>query len=490
MKTTPRIAALLAASCILNNAGCRTAVPDAVEETGLETPPAYAARLPEEHAVQASWIGELGGEPLEALVAEALDHNRDLTAAAARVRQAAAQARIARAQRWPELGGSFSGSRSRSVIVNPLPPETVGAGGPELPELLQTTVTRFDLAAELSWEADLWGRLGDSARAAAASHEAALRDFDGARLALAGEVTRRWLEYVEASHHLNLAQRTEANFRTHEQIITRRFEAGLSSALDLRLARTSTRSAAAQVIARQQQQDALARALEVLLGRYPDRSLAMAADWPPVGSPPKAGVPAELVQRRPDLRAAEARYAAAVLERGATRKLRYPRLTLTGSAGTASTELSDLLDSDFGVWSLVGGITAPLFTAGRISAQIEAAKAGEVAALEDFASALLNAYREVETALAAEQFLSQQEVRIAELAEETLQAETQAWEQYERGLVGIATALEAQRRAFESSNQLITAQAQRRLNRVALYLSLGGGLFNAAPDNLLTPQQP
>lgn len=463
-------------------AGCATSVPDVREAAEVEAPAEWTALATGEYvgaSLSDSWIRQIGGRPLEELVEEALRNNRNLAATAARVEQSAAQARLAGAERWPELRASFSASRAKSVIPNPLPPEAAEAGGPALPDLLESQATRFDLAAEASWEADLWGRLSDGARAAVAEYEAVEADFKGARLALAGEVARRWLEYSETAQQLELAERTEENFRTYERVLSRRFDAGLSSALDVRLARTSTRSAAEAAAARRQQLDALARSLETLLGRYPDRSVATTGwlDYPP---PPIPGIPGELLARRPDLQAAEARYAAAALQRGASRKLRYPSLTLSASAGTASTELSDVLNSDFGVWSLVGGLTAPIFAAGRISSQIDAAEAGELAALEDFASALLDAYREVETGLAAERLLAEREARILELAEETTAAEEQAWDQYERGLIEIATVLEAQRRAFDSASQVIAIQAQRRLNRVTLHLALGGDIPETA----------
>jgi outer membrane protein, multidrug efflux system len=459
--------------------GCATSREPPLPQIPLAPPAAWAAapeRPADPAAVSSSWIQTLGGATLAELVEQALRHNHDLGAAAARVKQAAAQARLAGADRWPQLSGSFSANRSKWITPNPLASLPGDPNSPPLPDLLETQVTRYGLSADLSWEADLWGRLNDRTRAARATYDAARADYAAARLSLAGQVARAWFDYAEAVQQLALAEQTEHSFRAQERIFTRRFEAGTSSALDVRLARTSTRAASANVAGLRQQVDALGRSLDVLLGRYPDRSLALTAAWPDLPPMPSAGLPAELVQRRPDLIAAEARYAAAVHERGAARSLRYPRLTLNASIGTASTQLADLLDSDYGVWSLVGGLTAPLFTAGRVSAQIDAAEAAEEAALREFASSLLTAFREVETSLAAEQALAERETRIAELEAEAARAESQAWHQYERGLVEIAAVLEAQRRAFDSRSQLLSVRSLRRQNRATLHLAFGGAL--------------
>ncbi len=420
----------------------------------------------------AYWLDAIGGDALVQLVEEALEYNRDLAVAAARVRQSAAEARLASAGRWPELVGGLSGSRSKTVIANPLPPE---AG---LPDLLEAQSTRYDLFGELSWELDLWGRLADTTRAAQAGFGVAEADFAAARLSLIGEVVRRWLEYAEAVQQRQWAEATEASYRQQEDWMTRRYESGLVHAGALRLARSATRAASAEVVARRQQEDGLARALEALLGRYPDRSLPLESEWPEMPRLPLEGIPAEQVSSRPDLRSAEWAYLAAAHEHGATRKLRYPRLTLTASAGTASTELGDLLNSDFGVWSLVGGLTAPIFTAGRISSRIEATLAAEEAALEHFASTLLNAYREVETALAAEKLLEEQAGRVDELVVEARTAEEQIWQEYERGLVEISLLFEARRSAYSSYSQQIAVQTLRRLNRVQLHLALGHEPFH------------
>ncbi|MFW6354322.1 MAG: TolC family protein, partial [Verrucomicrobiota bacterium] len=219
------------------------------------------------------------------------------------------------------------------------------------------------------------------------------------------------------------------------------------------------------------------------LGRYPANVLAAPGALPATVPLPAVGLPARLVARRPDLAAAEARYAAAVRTTGAARKLRYPRLALTGSLGTASQELGELLDDDLGVWNLVGNLTAPVFQGGRIAAQIEAAAAEEEAALESFAATLLNAYQEVETALASDRSLASRRALLEALVREADAAEDLAWEQYAKGLIEIITVLDTQRLAFTQRSQLLTLRNRQIQNRLSLVLALGGaGRPMAAAD--------
>lgn len=319
----------------------------------------------------------------------------------------------------------------------------------------------------------MWGRVRDQSGAAEARALASEADMAAAQLSIAGQVASTWYDLRAARARLALNEETAANLRSYLEVIERRYEAGLRSALDLRLARTEARAAESAASAGRQEVDALTRSLETLVGRYPAGLLASAEALPELSAIPAVGLPAELVGARPDLQAAEARYAAAVREAGAARKLRLPRLSLTGGAGTASNNFEDLLDEDFGIWNLVAGLSAPIFQSGRISSQIELASAAEEQALERFAALLLNAYREVETALAAETLLAEQaELRRGDV-DEAAALETLAWSQYRRGVVDILTVLEAQRRAFTARSALLNLENQRLRNRVRLLLALG-----------------
>lgn len=452
-----RVVGLWGASLLV--AGCATVAPEADRAAGIPTPAAWSTPIDPtlETETFAAWNGVVADPVLRDLIEEALVHNRDLRAAAARVVQVRALLRSEGTTRAPQLSASFGASRSGNLGTT--------TPGPR---------DGYSLGLNASWELDLWQRLADNVASQAATLRASEADLESARRALAVQVAALWFDLAETRARLELAEETATNYRANERVIERRFEAGLNRALDVRLARTGRLAAESAAADARRRIDALRRALEVLVGRYPASALEGSPRLPETPAVPATGVPGELLARRPDLRAAEARHAAAVYAAGATRKLRYPRLSLGGSIETASHDLGELLEKDLGIWNLVGNLTAPIFEAGRIEAQIDAASAAEVAALEDFAARLLVAYQETETALAAERLLADQEALVRARSEEATASERLAWSQYEKGLVGITTVLDAQRQAFEGRSQLLALRNARWQNRLSLFRALGG----------------
>jgi multidrug efflux system outer membrane protein len=411
-----------------------------------------------------AWVATLAHPELADLIEEAWAANPGLQRLAARLAQAEAEARIAGAFRQPQIGVGGEGGRQEAEIA--------GFG--------RVRETRYAVSGNVSWEIDLWGRLRDRRSAAQAALGATEADFAGARLSLAAQAVRLWVETAEASTQIDLAENTVALFDQTERLTRRRFEAGVADAVEVRLARANTAAARSAVEARKRQSDALKRALETVLGRYPAGTFATK----PLGEAPAPidpGIPADLLTRRPDLRAAEARYAAAVFGLSAAEKARLPEIRLTAVGGLASTELSDLLSSDRFFWNLVGGLTAPLFDGGRLSAEQDRARAQAEEAAHAYAETVLTALREVETALAAERLLREQETALDDAVTQAREAERLAAERYARGLTPLTTVLEAQRRAFESESQQLTIRAERHRTRIDLILALGGNFLPPSP---------
>lgn len=411
-----------------------------------------------------AWVATLAHPELADLIEEAWSANPGLQRLAARLAQAEADARIAGAFRRPQIGVGGEAARQEAEIA--------GFG--------RVRETRYAVSGNLSWEIDLWGRLRDRQSAAGAALGASEADFAGARLSLAAQALRLWLETAEATAQIELAESTVALFEQTERLTRRRFEAGVADAVDVRLARANSAAARSAVEARKRQADALKRALETILGRYPGGTFATK----PLTQAPGAvhpGIPADLLNRRPDLRAAEARYAAAVFGLSAAEKARLPEIRLTAASGLASPELSDVLSSDGFFWNLVGGLTAPLFDGGRLSAEQDRARAQVEEAAHAYAETVLTALREVETSLAAERLLREQENALDDAVTQAREAQHLAADRYARGLAPLTTVLEAQRRAFESESQWLTVRAEQHRARVDLILALGG--------NFLSPEQ-
>lgn len=469
MRRTALIATLALAGCRVHQ------VPERELEVAL--PEAWATPELDDTAPVAHWWRAFDDPRLSALVDEALEHNRDLGAAVARMEQALAQARIAGSTLAPALDANASGARRQQVFVGlPLP-----GGG-----VLQSRSTAYGASLDLSWEIDLWGRLRAGRDAADADARAAAADTTGAALSLAAQASKAWFALLEARAQIELAEATARSWQDNADWIRARYERGLASALDLRLALSNTEDARAARAAREDSAQRIARQLEVLLGRYPDAAaLGLAeegAGLPPPPDAPPVGLPATLLERRPDLVAARERLAAADQRVAESKAALLPGLGLTASAGRSSDELEDLLDGDFSVWSVGAGLTAPLFRGGALRAAVDVSEARAVEAWNLYEQRVLGACAEVEAALAAEAWLSEREQALAASTREARAAETLARERYRSGVEELVTLLDAQRRAATNESRWIEVRRERLDNRVDLYLALGGGFDAPAPS--------
>jgi NodT family efflux transporter outer membrane factor (OMF) lipoprotein len=456
-----RRAALLLAAALA--ASCSAAAPEPSGPPDVPLPAAWSAPAGGNGPADA-WRS-FGDARLEALVLEALERNRDLAAAAAAVDAAAAQARIDGADLWPEARLGLSAVRARRNFLGfPLP-----GGG-----ILSTTSSQLGVSLDTGWELDLWGRAASRASAALAELQATEHDLEAARLSIAGQTVKAYLAAVEARRQAELADAVVESNRMTASRIRERTRLGLRPALDLRLAEENLASSEAAAAARRELVDGARRQLELLLGRYPAAAVETAAALPNVPPAPPAGLPAELLARRPDLAAAERRLAAFGARLSEAEASLLPRLSLTGSGGTATEELRDLVDLDFRVWSLAANLLTPLFEGGRLEAAVDLAEARRRQALARYAQAALVAFSEVEVALAAEQTLARREEALGRAAAEARAAYDISRGRYLGGLLDIVTLLEVQRRLTAAESQQVSVRRARLEARVNLHLALGG----------------
>jgi NodT family efflux transporter outer membrane factor (OMF) lipoprotein len=408
---------------------------------------------------------------LVTIVEEALERNQDLRASAAVVQAAVARARIAGASLKPSISAGLDGSRRQQIFVGLPIPGTSGA--------LASTSTSWNASLNISWEADLWGRLGAGKAAATSDVAAAAEDFQFSRHSIAAQSAKAWFSCIEAEEQVRLAAATAASRTKSSQRLNARYSHGLAAPLDLRSARASQAQAERSLEERKRQLDGSRRRLQILLGRYPDAALrttgGTAPAFPHLPAPIPPGLPAEMLRRRPDLRAAEARLQAAGYRITEAQTALYPSLTLTAGTGTTSDQISDLLDGDFSIWSIAGGLLAPLFQGGRLRAGLELTEADRERRLAEYASTILRAFSEVETALAAEAFLAAEEKALATAARESAAARDLATDRYLAGLGDFLRVLDGERQAFAAESQLLTIQRLRLDQRVDLHLALGGG---------------
>lgn len=467
-KRTVRSLAAFALALLLS--ACGNLSPEArFDELDLEVPGTWAARPEARAGVDEHWLHRFKDERLTALIEEALIHNNDLRAAAARVERARGQTRLAGVAGNPTADLTFDPVRTKRNFVGiPIgPPGTVPSN----------VFNTFDLSFVLNWEADLWGRIRAGQSAAFAKGEAAEADARAARVSLAANVARAWFALAEAQNQHQLAGETLTAHEQTAKAVRERFQAGddlQGAAVQLRLAETDVANARAAVAERTQQLESAQRRLELLLGRYPSGRIAGGARLPSPGATPPAGLPSELLLRRPDVLAAERRFAASGKSLSEARRAIFPRLSLTGSAGTATGQLNDLLNSDFGVWQIAANAIQPIFAGGRIRAETDIRSADEKEALANLQQTVLTAFSEVETALANERHLAQREQSLQEAVRLAAEADQAARSDYARGLGDLLTVLAAQTRLLQTRSQRLTVQRLRLENRIDLHLALGG----------------
>lgn len=461
--------------------GCAQTLQRPQHALDVTPPERWSAPVAIPEAPDGDWWAYFGDAGLDETITSALERNRNLEAAAARIETARAQARIAGAPLLPAAEVGLNRTRQRNNFIGfPIP----GREG----DVLSTINTNIGLSFNVSWEPDVWGKVRASRLASTAQLQAAEADLGAARLSLTGQVSKSWFAAIEAQRQVGLARASLESFRLSAERVRARFESGVRPSLDLRLALTEVSRAESNLEQRRQQLDAAKRQLETLMGKYPEGEYALAEDLPrcPRGVP--AGLPSELVHRRPDLQAAERRLLAADARIAESRADLRPRFNLTGSTGTATNQFQNVLNGDLLVWSLLSGVTQPLFNNGRLKAQVSQNEAASREAAALYEDAILTAYREVETTLAAEAYLAEQEAALEAATEQAAAAEELAAQRYRAGLADIITLLQSQRTAIESESALLSLRRARLDNRVDLHLALGGGFSMTATSQAAPPR--
>lgn len=412
------------------------------------------------------WWREFDDPALNRVVEAVLAGNPDIEQAAASVLEARALAGQARAERFPTLGLEASAARQVQGFVAPLTGET---------NTVESDV--YSLALPASFELDLWGRLTRASQAARADLLAAEANHRTITHSLVAEAVSQHFRARSLEARLDLRRRLTRSYQDNLELVEARYRRGLATVLDVRQARRILAQAEAEIPGLE---EALGRArqnLEVLQGKYPRGAEASPLTQDPFSLPPPipAGLPADLLNRRPDIQAAEASLASACARIGVAKANRFPQISLTGEFGYTSDELDLLLKPESELWKIGAGLVQPLFDAGRRRAVQRAAEARYQQQLAKYAKTVLTALAEVEGALLTrEQELERRRRLVAYFTEAQATLET-ARDRYERGLSSYLNVLDAQQAAFQAELGLVETQYTIYTNRVALYRALGGG---------------
>ena len=426
--------------------------------------------------------GEAGGEPLNlsrwwtifsdqelnSLIERAVQSNLDLQIAEARIREARAQRVVVGAAAYPEIEATGAYSRSRDSL------NAGGSAANSVPEGVNLYQVGFDAA----WEIDVFGGVRRAVEAANADLAVTVDNRRSVLVTLLAEVARNYLEVRGSQIRLAVAEKNIFTQQQALEIAKARYQAGLSSELEIAQAQAQLATTEAGVPQLETSMRQAIHQLAVLLGQPPasllDELLATAA-LP--GGPPEvpAGLPSDLLRRRPDVRQAEQELAAATARVGVATANLFPRFYLTGAVGLASVDASDFFESSSRFWSIGPTITWPVFTAGRLRAQAEVQNARQEQAAIRYEKTVLTALQDVESALVA--YSKEQITRdsLIQAVKANRQAVDIANELYRRGLVDFLNVIVSQRSLNNSEDQLAQSAQRVSSNLVALYKALGGG---------------
>ena len=398
------------------------------------------------------------------VIAQALANNRDLKTAALRLEEARAVYGIQRADQLPTINATAAGTRTRALL---------GANRVEY--------TSYSVGLGMTaFELDFFGRVKNLSDAALAQFFATEEAQRSAQIALVGEVAKLWLNERALAEQVQIAERTLKARQTSYELVKQRFDAGISNALDLRQSETLVQSASSAALALKRQHAQSRNALVLLTGSgspLPEQQATLSAQV--ITADIGAGLPSDLLEHRPDIRAAEQQLRANQANIAAARAAFFPRISLTAALGLASPSLSGLFNGGSQTWNFTPALSLPIFDNGRNEANLDLAKVRANIAVANYEKAIQVAFREVADALdaratLADEIKAQEAVRNAQAARLEL-----AQARYKNGVSNYLDVLDSERELYAAEQQLLATRLLRLTNAVDLYRSLGGGLNEA-----------
>ncbi len=415
------------------------------------------------------WQTFFADDNLRLLIATALDNNRDLRAAALNVEAFAALYRIERSAIMPDVGVSAGGQRQRT-------PGTLAPDG------RSSTSSQYDAGIGISsWEMDFFGRLNSLRTQALENYLASEQAQRSAELSLIAAVATAWLNHSADLELLGIARDSMQSYQESLDAVQKRYDADVASALELQQAISAHDGALATVAQLKRQSVNSRNALQLLLGtQIPELASNQTLDDIELAQLPE-GLPAELLQRRPDILQAEHQLKAANANIGAARAAFFPNISLTANAGSASSELSDLFGSGSGTWLFRPQINLPIFTGGRLRASLDYSKLQKDMRIAQYEYAIQTAFQEVANGLSARSTFQEQLAAQDRLLQSSKAYLELAQKRYDEGIDNRLMLLDAQRLYFNTQQQRVSTKMAQLASEISLYKALGGGYGN--PDS-------
>ena len=481
---------LLGATTCLTLTGCAIKQPPVGEEIMPESArrqvPSHWAGPHRSGTVVPNWILTFHDPELTALVTDAVERNPDLKAAAARVEASRAAVRIAASSLYPRIAMKGLGERQGQHLSGDLgrdinPPDfgssgVENSGGTGLDTSVDQTSQRwvYGIAAGAAWEADVWGRIRSKKAAAKSESQALEADYEFARQSLAAAVARAYFTTIEAAQQEANAQETLDIYQEYSKLTDIQKQHGFASDFDVSQIKSRTASAEDALYTAQQVRAQTIRAIEVVTSHYPAGRFDMRRSFPDQPRAVPAGLPAQILERRPDLIASERRFAAAFHRVNEARTARLPRFVLSAGSGLGTADLDSVGSLNALIWTFAGGITQPIFFGGELKAAQDLRTAEQKAAAADYVGHALRAFEDVEDALANDYYLRMREGALGTAVSSSADSVKFGRQQLEQGQVDMFTVLRLTGENLAAKVQLTAIRASRLRERVNLYLALGG----------------
>ena len=428
----------------------------------------WKGAAPADEAERGAWWQLYGDEELNALVEQLNLDNQNLAASESQYRQARALVRSARASFYPNLGISAGAGRSGSGS---------NVAG-------QNAINQnYDLGLNLAWELDIWGKLRRNLEASDAEFQASAAELAALRLSLQGELVRNYLQLRVLDEQSRLLERTVQAYQRSLKLTENQYNAGIAPRSDVTQAITQLRGTEAQLVDLQWQRAQLEHAIAVLIGKAPAKLAIVArTGWPALPQVPPA-VPSELLERRPDVAAAERRVMAANARIGVARAAWFPSLSLSAGGGYRGASFADWIELPNRYWSVGPQLALTLFDGGARSADNERVVAAYDGTVANYRQTVLIGFREVEDALIQLQVLEREAVIQQQALEAAQETQRLVENQYKAGMLDYLNVASAQATALSSERTRLTLEGNRLLASVQLITALGGGWEPAAPSD-------
>ena len=416
--------------------------------------------------VNTPWWRQFDDPVLDALIAEALANNQNVKVAAANVEQAAGVLTQTRSQLFPQLGYNGAGGRART---------SESTGTPLLSEGIPNPQSSYQALLSATWEIDLWGRIQRLSEASRANLLATDEARRGVILSLVSSVATNYLTLRGLDEQLAISKRTLEAYGESVRLYSLQFQYGQVSQMQVSQVQSQYETAAVQIPFIESQIAQTENAINVLLGRNPGPIPRGKSIYDLALPKVPAGVPSELLTRRPDLLQAEENLIAANAQIGAAKALYFPTISLTGAFGSSSVALNNLFTGPARTWSYVGQLAGPIFTFGAVSGQVAQAEGAQQAALANYRYSIQNAFADVENSLVANQKLGQQLAAQQKLVDALTSYARLAKLQFDGGYTSYTTVLQAEQTLFPAELQLASLRASVFSSSVGIYKAMGGG---------------